>query len=131
MADGSANLPGKIQHAIKSITASELTCPPEIDARIRRGKSAMAEGAPKRNECLHFAKGNQYKWVDAKNTLRDQSTVSDYERRGGKARHRVRTVRNYIFDVVETETAAATQKVPAYEVSPTSNDPERISAARL
>ncbi|MGH2941063.1 MAG: hypothetical protein ACRDPE_23435 [Solirubrobacterales bacterium] len=131
MSEQSVSLPAKVAAAVKSITSSEMKVPATIDARIRRGKAAMAEGAPKRNECLHFAKGEQYKWIDSKNVLRDQSTVSSYELRGGKARHRVRTVRNYIFDVVESEVAAATQKVPGYEITPTSNDPKRISAARL
>ncbi len=111
--------------------AEELKAPAEVDARVKRGKEAMSEGAPKRNECLRFARGRQYSWVDSQNTIREQETTSDYERRGGKARHRVRSVRNYIFDHVEVEVAGATQRVPGYDIAPTSTEPRRISAARL
>jgi hypothetical protein len=121
----------KVKKAVTQTVAGELKAPPEVDARIKRGKEAMSEGAPKRNECLRFARGRQYSWVDSQNTIREQETTSDYERRGGKARHRVRSVRNYIFDHVEVEVAGANQRVPGYDIAPTSTEPRRISAARL
>lgn len=121
----------KVKKAVAQTVAGELKAPAEVDARIKRGKEAMSEGAPKRNECLRFARGRQYSWVDSQNTIREQETTSDYERRGGKARHRVRSVRNYIFDHVEVEVAGANQRVPGYDIAPTSTEPRRISAARL
>lgn len=107
-----------------------IKVPSSIEERIKRGETAMREGAPRRNMCLSFARGEQYKWIDSKNVLKQQSTTSDYDGRG-KPRHRVRSVRNFIFDIVETEVAAATQRIPGYDVAPTSTDPNRISAARL
>jgi hypothetical protein len=124
-------LAAKTKKAVMQAVAGELKAPPEVDARIKRGKESMSEGAPKRNECLRFARGRQYSWVDSQNTIREQETTSDYERRGGKARHRVRSIRNYIFDHVEVEVAGATQRVPGYDIAPTSTEPRRISAARL
>jgi hypothetical protein len=105
--------------------------PQEVAGRMKRGHDAMLDGAPLRNECLRFARGKQYTWVDSTNALREQATTNNYEGRGGKARHRVRSVRNYIFDHVETEVAAATQRVPGYDIAPTSTEPKRVSAARL
>src|SRR5882672_12337601 len=96
-------VPAKVKAAIAQVIGEDLKPPPEIEARLKRGEEAMAQGAPKRNECLRFARGRQYSWVDTQNVLREQDTTSRYEGRGGKARHRVRTVRNYIFDHVETE----------------------------
>lgn len=116
---------------IKEKLAGAIEVPDEVTARMRRGRDAMLEGAPERNECLRFARGRQYTWVDSQNIIREQATTSNYESRGGKARHRVRSVRNYIFDHVETEVAAATQRVPGYDIAPTSTDPKRISAAHL
>jgi len=106
--------------------------PKSIEGRMKRGRDAMREGAPKRNECLAFARGQQYKWVDSKNVLREQNTASAstlVDR--GKPRHRVRQTRNFIFDIVETEIAATVQKVPGYDIAPTSAEPSRESAAGI
>lgn len=124
-------IPAKVKQAVAQVLNEELKPSPGIEARLKRGKEAMGEGAPKRNECLRFSRGRQYSWVDSQNVIREQDTTSSYEKRGGKARHRVRSVRNYIFDHVETEVAGATQRVPGYDIAPTSNAPKRISAARL
>lgn len=108
--------------------SGEIKVDASIEARLKRGRDAMSEGAPGRNECLRFTRGRQYTWVDSQNIIREQQTTSDYERPG---RHRVRSVRNYIFDHVETEVAGATQRIPGYDIAPTSTEPKRISAARL
>lgn len=121
----------KIKEAIARALADEVKPPPEVDARIKRGLAAMEDGAPKRNERLRFVRGRHYSWVDTQNALQEQATTSDYEGRRGKARHRVRSVRNYIFDHYEAEVAGATQRVPGYDVAPTSYEPKRVSAAKL
>lgn len=121
----------KVKEAINQVLTGDLQIPPAVFARLKRGKDAMLDGAPRRNECLRFSRGRQYSWVDSQNTLREQSTTENYEGRGGKARHRVRSVRNYIYDHVETEVAGATQRIPGYDIAPTSTEPRRISAARL
>lgn len=126
-----ASVAQKVKQAVAQVTAGELKPPPAVEARIKRGREAMAEGAPGRNECLRFVRGRQYTWVDSNNIIREQDTTSSYEGRGGKARHRIRSVRNYIFDHVETEVADAMQRIPGYEVAATSNESRRIAAARL
>lgn len=126
-----ATVAEKVKRAVAQVAAGELKPSAAVEARIKRGLEAMAEGAPARNECLRFVRGRQYTWVDSQNAIREQDTTSSYERPGGKARHRVRSVRNYIFDHVETEVSGATQKVPGYDIAPTSTEPRRISAARL
>lgn len=121
----------KTKEVLAQILGEEIKVPTDVEARIKRGTDAMSEGAPHRNECLRFARSRQYSWVDSQNIIREQETTSNYERRGGKARHRVRSVRNYIYDHVETEVAGAMQRIPGYNVAPTSNEPRRVSAARL
>jgi len=116
----------------RAINPDKMEVPEDISARMKRGRDAMREDAPKRNECLAHARGEQYRYLDAKNALKSlPTTTSSYGEAGGKAPHRVRAVRNFIFDIVETEVAAATQRVPGYEVSPSGTEPRRISAARL
>jgi hypothetical protein len=116
---------------VKEVLKPEPVKPPKaVEERMKRGRDAMKEGAPKRNECLAFARGDQYKWIDAQNALKTQNTATTVDGRG-KPRHRVRQTRNFIFDIVETETASAVQKVPGYDVSPSSAEPKRETAASL
>jgi hypothetical protein len=121
----------RVKQAVVQTVNGELKAPPEIQARLKRGEAAMSEGAPRRNECLRFVRGRQYSWVDSQNVIREQATTSDYERRGGRARHRVRSVRNFIYDHSEAEVAGATQRIPGYDIAPTSYEPRRTSAAAL
>ena len=104
--------------------------PPGIEERIKRGRDRMKEGATKRSECLEFWRGNQYVYRSTENYLVKQGTVSNADG-SGKPRHRVRTTRNLIFDIVAHEVSAATQRVPSYETSASTTDPEDVSAARL
>ncbi len=104
--------------------------PPGVEERIKRGRDRMKEGSAKRNECLEFWRGNQYIYVSSENYLVKQGTVTNADG-SGKPRHRVRTTRNIIFDIVAHEVSAATQRVPSYEVSAATTDPEDVSAARL
>lgn len=120
-----------VEKAKELIRAEPITVPKAIEERMKRGRDAMREGAPKRNECLAFARGEQYKWVDSQNVLREQNTASAPLGGRGKPRHRVRQKRNFIFDIVETEVAAAVQKVPGYDIAPSSAEPSRESAAGI
>lgn len=114
----------------KGIISLEPTpIPKSIEVRMKRGRDAMREGAPKRNECLAFARGRQYKWVDAQNVLKEQNTAASPIGDRGKPRHRVRQTRNFIFDIVENEVATSVQKVPGYDIAPSSAEPKRESAA--
>jgi hypothetical protein len=109
----------------------KIKIPKPIEERMKRGLDRMLEGAPKRNECYSFVRGDQFKFVNTKNTLTSQPTVSDYMGRRGKPPHRVRTVRNLIFDIVERQVSDTVQRVPSYEVHSSTSDPEDIGAARL
>ena len=120
-----------VDKARELVSSEPLKLPKDVEERMKRGRDAMREGAPKRNECLAFARNEQYKWVDAKNALQSQNTTTSLEGRPGKPRHRVRRTRNFIFDIVETEVAAAVQKVPGYDIAPTSAEPKRETAAGL
>jgi len=113
-------------------TYKKVGIPQDLKERMGRGKSAMRRGAPKRNECLAHARGEQYKYVNSENQLTSQSvnTIGSRET-AGKPRHRVRQTRNFIFDIVESEIAATSQRMPGYEVSPSGTEPRRISAARM
>jgi hypothetical protein len=109
---------------------SRVKVPQGIEEKMKRGRARMRDGATQRNECLEFWRGNQYVYRGDDGILVNQNTITLSNGRG-KPRHRVRTTRNILLDVVAHEVSAATQRVPAYEVNPTTSDPEDISAARL
>lgn len=104
--------------------------PKELKERMTRGRDRMREGSSKRNECLRFWRGDQYVYRGEDGMLISQSTITLTNGKG-KPRHRVRTVRNLLVDIVAQEVSSSTQRVPGYEVNPSTSDPEDISAARL
>lgn len=113
------------------IDPTKIPVPPNVDARLRRSKGRRREGDGSRNEAMEFWRGNHYRWVDSQGALQSlPTTTSAYEKKG-KPPHVIRQSRNLLFDVVEREVSAALQRIPGYDVSPTSSDPERVSAARL
>lgn len=114
-----------------NLNPGKVPIPKDVESRMKRGREAMQEGAPKRNECLAFSRGEQYKFLNAEGQVVSQPTTTAAYGEKGKPKHRVRAVRNFIFDIQETEVAAATQRIPGYEVSPSGTEPRRISAARL
>jgi hypothetical protein len=119
-----------VEKAKELLSPEPVEIPKPVAERMKRGRDRMREGAPKRNECLAFARGDQYRWVDGKNTLQTQNTTTTIDGRG-KPRHRIRQTRNFLFDIVENEVSSVIQKVPGYEVSPSSAEPRRETAAAL
>lgn len=105
--------------------------PAKVQERISRGRNRMRQGSAKRNECLKFWRSEQYFWTDQKGNLNSLPTTTNYYEQSGKPPQRQRTTRNLIFDVVEREVALSTSRIPSYQVSPSTTDPEDIGAARL
>src|SRR4051812_37731549 len=121
-----------IADAVKGLVEpTPVKPPPEIAERVKRSIARMKDGAPKRNECFSFSAGDQFKYVNGKNELISQPTTTNWLERRGKPEHRMRTVRNLIFDIVERQVADTTQRVPSYEARASTSDPEDIGAARL
>src|SRR3954470_7128817 len=79
--------------------------PPVVAERVKRATQRMKDGAAKRNECFSFSAGDQFKYVNGKNELISQPTTTNWLERRGKPEHRMRTVRNLIFDIVERQVA--------------------------
>lgn len=102
----------------------------QLMEKLNRGRDRMKENATKRQECWEFFRGNQYVYVSGEKYLVKQGTVTNSDGTG-KPRHRVRHTRNIILDAVLHEISAATQRVPGYEVSPSTVDADDISAARM
>lgn len=113
---------------VKSVLEKATAVPKDVEERIERGKKQIEKGASRRNECLEFFRGNQYVYRNKENWLVKQGVLLG---EGGKPRHRIRTTRNLIGPVVRQEVASATQRVPSYQINPSTSDADDVNAARV
>jgi len=104
--------------------------PRDIEERTRRGRREMLKDAPKRRLCMRFERGDTYWFITEKGALSYQPTVTAATG-GGKPSHRIRNKYNFIRPIVQAKVSAATQRVPSYEVSPSTTDPADEGASRL
>lgn len=104
--------------------------PQKLEDRLKRGREAMLRDAPDRRLASKFERGDQYWGLNGKGQLIFQDTVSHVY--GGKRPpHRIRNKYNFIQPIVEAKISQATQRVPSYEVVPSTTDPEDRSAAKV
>jgi len=119
----------------KSIITGNAQLPQEqqvsdyVRDRITRSESRLEQLLPAINERYEFWRGNQYAYVDSKNKLTFLPTRTT-PTGGGKRPWLSRSVNNLLIDIVQHEVSAVTQRIPSYEVAPTSPDPEKQSAAK-
>jgi hypothetical protein len=104
--------------------------PKSIKARLDRGRAEMLKDAPKRRLCARFLKGDTYWYLTRKQVLTAQSTVTNPDG-SGKPAWRVRNTYNFVQPIIKRKVSEATQRIPSYETSPTSTDPEDWGAAKL
>lgn len=120
---------------VKEVVTPSAMLPAEqqVDAyvrdRIRRAEENLNPLVPQINERYEFWRGNQYAYVDSKGLLQFLPTKTAADGTGKRPWHS-RSVNNLLVDVVAHEVSAVTQRIPSYEVTPTSADPEKRSAAR-
>ena len=100
-----------------------------VKERVRRATDEARKGAQEVNACWEFFRGNEYAYVSQENMLTTLSTQVGLN--SGKPSHRVRLQSGELVNVVERETSIAVQRVPSYEVTPSTRDPEDVNAARL
>lgn len=100
-----------------------------IRDRLTRGEARMNLITPSMNERYEFWRGNHYSLVDSKNKLTFLPTKTN-PNGTGKRPWVSRSVQNLLIDIVQHEVSAVTQRIPSYEVTPTSVDPNKRSAAR-
>lgn len=98
--------------------------------KIEKGRTRHATQKPGWAEQIAFMEGRQfvYKALSGSST-----TLSELETRefGSKPRHRARTARNLYQKYILAEVSQGVQRIPSYSVTPTTTDPDDISAARL
>ena len=111
-------------------TADDLAIPAHVETRQKRGRKTMTSNAPKYRLCRKFEKGETFWYLNQEGALRQQATVT-HVGGGGKPGHRIRLSHNFIRPIVEGKISAATQRIPSYEVLPSTTDFQRMSSAKL
>lgn len=115
----------RVIDSAKKIVGADRDNPGEqVLSRVKRGRDDMRAGAGKRNQSVSFVRGEQYSY-QLNNGQIFHTNVDEID--DGK----VRQVRNLLIDIIEREVAQATQRVPSYQVTPSTTDAEDIDAARL
>jgi hypothetical protein len=124
----SALLDGLLKPVKRPKTKPPENCPQDVLDKTKRARDAMRKDASKRRVCQKFWEGDQYWYVNSKGGLSymDTALVS-----AERPRHRIRNTYNFAVSIVEGKVSASSQRVPGYEVTPSTNDPQDISAARL
>jgi hypothetical protein len=112
------------------VERAPLPLPPGIEGELRRGREVMKRDAAKRRLCMRFERGDSWWWIDEKSHLNQTATVTTVSG-GGKPPHKVRNSYNFIRPIVEDKVSAATQRIPGFNVDPSTNDPEDAGAAKL
>lgn len=105
--------------------------PQGLKERVDRGRQRMKDDASERDEVMQFWRNNQYVYRTPKGYLLQQDRITNFQSGGGKPPHRMRMVRNMVFDLIQHQISTATSRIPSFEVSPATSDPEDEDAAAL
>lgn len=100
-----------------------------VQDRLTRSEARIEPLVSQINERFEMWRGNQYAYTDSKGKLGFLPTKTTTTG-GGKRPWQARGVNNLLMDIVQHEVSAVTQRIPSYEVTPTSVDPEKRSAAK-
>lgn len=121
----------KAEQALDALRPAAMPIPKDVQERITRGKSRLEELKPQRRLAVEFADGKHYGFL-AEDGMSVKHLATLTQLLGGKkADHRVRRSHDLIGPMVQSKVSAATQRVPGYEVNPSTNDPEDYTAAQI
>ncbi len=121
----------KTEQALDKLRPAAAPVPKDVQQRITRGKSRLEELKPARRLAVEFADGKHYGFL-AEDGMSVKHLATLTQLLGGKKEdHRVRRSHDLIGPMVQSKVSAATQRVPGYEVNPSTNDPEDYTAAQI
>jgi hypothetical protein len=115
---------------VEKPAAVTIKVPDGIQKCVDRGRRQMMLNAAARRLCQRFERGDTFSYLDIKGLLQNKALATD-PRGGGKPPHRSRNRYNFIRPIVEDKVSAATQRIPGYEVDPSTTDPEDAGGAKL
>jgi len=119
------------EKALETLNPAKKKIPADVERKIKRGRERLNQVSPRRKLAVQFANDDHYGVLSEDGLkITKQSTVA-VSMGGTKPDHRVRLSRPLLSPAIKSKVAAATQRQPAYECNPSTNDPEDISAAKL
>jgi hypothetical protein len=107
-----------------------IQVPDAIYRKVTRGRNEMLRHAPQRRLCVRFERGDTFHYLGADNSLQSYDLVTK-PTGGGKPPHRIRNRYNFIRPIIEDKVSSATQRVPHFEINPSTTDDEDAAAASL
>ena len=107
-----------------------LPVPNKVLASMNRGRAVMKRDASKRRLCVRFERGDTWWHIDERSKLNFTQTVTTAAG-GGKPPHKIRNSYNFIGPIIEDKVSSATQRIPSFEIDPSTTDPEDAGAAKL
>lgn len=113
---------------VPKVPLKGIMVPDSIAKKVDRAREAMKKDQDIRRQCVKFFQNEPYWYIKAKGGLGVLPTALDAV---DKQSFRIRKKINLIPMMVQRKVSAATQRVPGYEVDPSSTDPDDISGARL
>jgi hypothetical protein len=105
--------------------------PNDIQQKILRGRQEMRKDHNLRELCQKFFENKHYWYLNAEGALRFQTSGMVGIASATKPNYRIRNTYNWVGAIVEAKTSAATQRVPGYEVTPSTDDSDDQAAASL
>lgn len=108
-----------------------MKIPQETEERIKRGRDRKDENAGERSLAIDFVRGDQYGSLAGANKTYNAGTGSVTATISKRNKHRIRQTRNHIKPIIREKVSQVTQQVPGYEVIPSTNDYDDITAAQL
>jgi hypothetical protein len=104
--------------------------PTDVKLKQDRGRKVMLKDAARRRLCMRFRRGESYWFIAAKGMLTPQSTT-DSIAGVPKPPHRIRNRYDFLGPIIDAKVSAATQKIPSYEINPSTGDQRANDAAEI
>lgn len=105
--------------------------PQEIKSKLTRGKRRLDQLKPRREEAVEFANNRHYVGLSEAGDSLVRFGLTPIAQGGTMPDHRVRRSHDLIGPIVKRKVSAATQRVPGYEIIPTTTDQDDYGAAKL
>lgn len=105
--------------------------PPDVDARLKRGREGLKEVQARRLLGIEFANNNHFSELSKDGTKVTNLDTTAVAQGGEKPDHRVRRSHDIISPMLQRKNSSATQREPEWESLAATSDPEDYAASRI
>lgn len=115
----------------KPEVAAKEPIPPDVDARVKRGRTGLQEVQARRLLGIQFANNEHFFEFSKDGTKITAVDTVAVAQEGEKPDHRVRRSHDIITPMLKRKISSATQREPDWESTSATGDPEDYAASRL